>query len=49
MKTIRIALVSSLAVAALIAGGATSQHTTQGHATVTAAMFKPANELCCEG
>jgi hypothetical protein len=49
MNSIRIAIVSALAFAAVLIGGAHAQHASVTHtARVTAASLQPAGELCCD-
>jgi hypothetical protein len=49
MTSIRIAIVSAIAFAAVLAGGAQVQHATVSHTTtVTAASVQAAGELCCD-
>jgi hypothetical protein len=48
MTSIRIAIVSALALAALLAGGARAEHAAVHHVTTVAASVKPAGEACCD-
>lgn len=48
MTSIRIAIVSALAIAAVLAGGAHAEHASATHHVVTAsAAVTPAGDLCC--